>query len=342
MNVPMRHLKTLLLTVLAAALWTEAVWAQRRKDRVVLQEKARTRRITGRVLAETWKSVKLDKDDDGVADETYEAERVRRIEYANRPRYILEAILLKREPRKLIVKLARAYVDNVTPKHILQHAYYDIAAAHARLARTDATELPKVLEAYGKLFGEIPDTRYAITGRIELGNLLLELGKGDEAIRQFEVLATGKFGPEIAQVAKLRVARAELALKRFDRAEKLLSELATSTKGTHPELSQEVKLLASRSMVGQKKFDEAYRSISGVLSEKPSRKILGMAYVVLGDLFAERGQHRTALTAYLKVSLMYPETDSVERSRAYKQAARMLEKLGRADQAKELRKQLEE
>ena len=338
MNAPMRHVKTLILTVLAAGMAATAVYAQKRKDRVVFKDK---RAISGQVLKETWKSVELDRDDDGVADKVYKSDEVDYVKYGTQPRYMLEGILLRRQPRKLIVKLARAYQDDTTPKRVLQHAYYEVAEACASLARTDVRELPKAVEAYEKLFRDIPDTWYAVSGRIELGNLLVELGKGDEAIRQFDVLATGKFGPEIARLGKLRVARAELALKRFGRAESLLSELATSTRGTHPELSQEVKLLASRSMVGQKKFDEAYRSINAVLAEKPSKKILGMAYVVLGDLFAERGRPRTALTAYLKVPLMYPETDSAERSRAYKQAARILKELGRTDEAKELRQQLQ-
>ena len=89
-------------------------------------------------------------------------------------------------------------------------------------------------------------------------------------------------------------------------------------------LTQEVKLLGARSMVGQGKYDEAYRAVTGVLSGKPSGKIRGMAYCVLGDLFAGRGQPKIALTAYLKVAMMYPETDSAERARAGKEAVRLL------------------
>lgn len=336
------HPVMMLLAALTVVLVTDVVHAQVRKDRVVLQEATRTRRISGRVLEETWKEVTVDTDDDGVADNTYEADRVRRIEYANRPRYMLEGILLSRKPAQLIVKLSRAYVDDATPRHIRQHAYHDIAEAHAKLARTDASELPKAVEAYEKLFREIPDTRYAVSGRIELGNLLLEMGKGDQAVRQFNALTSGKFGRENARLGKLRVARVELALKRFNRAEKLLGELEASAAGTSAEVDQEVKLLRGRSMVGQAKYDEAYRTVTGVLSEKPSGKVKGMAYCVLGDLFAGRGKSKTALTAYLKVSMMYPETDSTERARAGKEAVRLLKELGRTEQAGELAKQLSE
>ncbi|HUW56338.1 MAG TPA: tetratricopeptide repeat protein [Planctomycetota bacterium] len=336
----MRRLTTVILAVVVGVLTAEVLCAQEKKDQVVLQEEARTRRISGRVLEETWKTVTVDTDWDGVADGIYEADKVRRIEYADRPRYMLEAILLKRKPPELIVKLGRAYMDDATPRHIRQHAYYDIADAWARIARTDVTELPKAVEAYEKLFREIPDSRYAVTGRIELGNLLLEMGKGDEAIRQFEALTSGKFGAENARLGKLRVARAELALKRYDRAEKILSSLATSTPDV--ELNQEVKLLSARSMVGQGKYDEAHRTVTAVLAQKPTEKVRGMAYCVLGDLFAGRGQPKVALTAYLKVSMMYPETDSTERARAGAQAVRLLEELGRTEEAKELKRSLSE
>jgi len=255
---------------------------------------------------------------------------------------MLEAILLKRKPKELVVKLRRAYNDDATPKHVLQHAYYQITEAYAAQARTDPGVLPQAVAAYERLFRDIPDSRYAVTGRVELGNLLLAQGKAEQAVRQFNALATGNFGPEVTRRSKLLVARVEMSLKRYDRAETLLAELAGSTGPKEVGLSQEVKLLRSRALVGQQKFDEAYRGVEAVLAANPSKKVLGMAYCVLGDLFAARGLYTTALTAYLKVPLMYPEADAPEGMRAIEQARKMLRKLGRTEEAKTLDKQIEQ
>jgi len=338
----MRRLQIILAMLVTTALAAGPVFAQQRNDIVVLQGKTGTQKVSGRVLAETWKSVLLDRDHDNRADVEYDAAQVRRVEYGNRPRYMVEAILLKRKPNELIAKLTRAYVDETTPKYVLQHAYYDIAAAYAELADKDADELPKAVQAYERLFRDIPDTKYAVTGRIELGNLLLGAGRTEEASRQFKALADGPFGEKVAREGKLMTARAELALKRFDRAEKLLAELATSAKAEDAESLQEVKLLRSRSLIGQKKYDEAYKNVETVLSEGPSNKVLGMAYCVLGDLFAERAADETALTAYLKVLVMYPETDAAEAGRARKQACLILDKLGRTEEAETLKRSVVE
>ena len=339
----MGRLKLTLLLLVALGTTGGPLCAQQgNQDVVVLADTKGTQRVTGTVLKETWQTVEVDRAGSGKADVAYETDQVRRIEYANQPRYMIDARLLKRNPKELIDKLSRAYVDDSTPNYVLQHAYYQIAATYAELAKTDAAMLPKAVEAYDKLFSKIPDTRYAVTGRIELGNLLLDKGQGDQAIKQFKILADGGYGPKVARQGKLMVARMQMSLKQFDQAEKLLSDLATGGVGESAEFAQEVKLLRSRSLVGHKKFEEAYRDIQAVLADKPTERMLGMAYGVLGDLFAAKGLYKTALTAYLKVPMMYGAADDTEKVLAVEQACLMLEKLGRAEEARTLKKQLGE
>ncbi len=328
MKRAMRLIPALLLAVLLAA---GAAFAQdSQKDAVILVQKTGTSRATGTVLSETWKGVELDKDGDGRADVTYDIDQVVRVDYGKFPRYLLDARLLKSKPKELIEKLSRAYADDATPMKILQHAYYDLAKVYADEAKADASQLPKAVDAYNKLFTKMPDTRYAVSGRIELGSLELGLGKNDQAVATFRDLAEGGFGPSVSRRGLLLMARAQLSGGCYEDAERSLTKVAEGLKMDETEMAREVKLLKGRSLVGQKKFDEAWRAVAEVLALNPSKKTLAIAYGVMGDYFAAKGDSRAALTAYLKVPLMYGEADAVEKAEALHQAAEMLKKLGRA------------
>jgi predicted negative regulator of RcsB-dependent stress response len=318
----------LLVAVLAAG---GALAQDNKKDGVTLVQKGgATTRVTGTVLSETWKGVELDKNGDGQADASYDIDQVLRVEYARRPQYLTEAQKLSYPPRELIDKLTRAYNDDSTPMNVLQHAYYLIAKSWAELAKADPSQLPKAVDAYNKLFTKMPDTRYAVSGRIELGSLQLSFGKPDQAVATFRTLAEGGFGPAVTRRGRLLMARAQLSGGSYEDAERSLTLVAEGLKMNETEMAQEVKLLKSRSLVGQKKFDEAWRGITEILAQNPSKKTLAMAYGVMGDYFAAKDDHRTALTAYLKVPLMYGEADAVEKAEAVRQAGEMLKKLGRA------------
>jgi tetratricopeptide (TPR) repeat protein len=334
--IPMKRFGIILAAALAAGLLAGPSWAQEKKDTVILRSRVV---VSGYVLKEDWKTVEIDKSGSGRAEVSYPTDQVDRVEYGNRPRYLLDAKLLKTtKPKDYIATLSRAYSDDSTKPFILQHAYHDIAVAYEEMARTDPSMLPKAIEAYEQLFKRVPDTRYSITGRTDLGNMLLAQGKVDEAIRVFQELGNGTFGPKVAQDGKMMIARAELMNKRYEDAEKLLTQLSAGVKMQETELSQQLKLLRCRSLVGQKKLDEAYRGIDEVFAEKPSQKNLGTAYCVLGDVLAARGNYKAALESYLKVPLMYPDADAPEKAQAVKQAVAMLEKLGRAKEAGSVKK----
>ena len=320
------------------AMFAGTVFAQdQKKDTVTVAQKGGTKRYAGIVLAETWKVVEIDTSGDGRSDASFPIDEVTNVNYYNIPQYLMETQKLSFSPKEIVDKLTRAYNDDITRKPILQHAYYQLAKAWVAQAQADATLLPKAVEAYQKLFTKFPDTRYAVTGRTELGNLLVSLGKPEQAVAPFKELADGAFGPAAAQRGKLLMARAQMAAGRNEDAEKSLTELSQTTK-MDVEMTQEVSLLRSRSLVGQQKLDDAWRAVQEVLKGAPSPKVLGMAYGVMGDYFAAKENYKAALAAYLKVPLMYGEADVVERTHAADQAAAMLQKLGRAKEIETLKK----
>lgn len=333
----MRRLRFILLTLLATLVAAPSVCAQERKDTVRYRRGDKIHRVSGRVLRDTWQSVDVDTDEDGEVDQRIPGAQVRQVTYGKLPMYILNANLQKsRNPKKFVEVLTEKqsiYDDATTPKGVLQYAYYDVALACARLARAgEPGMLAKTEQAFGKLFTDIPDTRHIVNARLELGKLCLELGESEKAVRQFKTLAEGNYGPKVVLLSKLMAARVDLSLKRY--ADALATLRTIRATGA---LAEEVELLHCRALVGQKKLDEARTRTVKVLSNTESRKVLGMAYCVLGDYFAARGRHETALTAYLKVLLMYgDDTDTADRSRALKEAKSMLARLWRAAEAKDL------
>lgn len=327
----MRRATTTMTVLLAAALAAQSAWAQgNTRDRVTITQRGGTTSVTGTVLSETWKGLELDKDGDGRADVVYEIDQVVKVDYVKLPRYLLDARLLRSKPKELIAQLMRAYNDDATPARILQHAYYEIAKACANEAAADPAQLPKAAEAYNKLFAKTPDTRYAVTGRVELGMLQLGMGKPEQAIATFRELADGAFGPAVARRGRLLMARAQLSSGNYADAERSLTLVAEGLKMNETEMAQEVKLLKGRSLVGQKKFDAAWATVNEILAANPSNKIVAMAYGVMGDYFAAKGDFRAALLAYLKVPLMYGDADAVENAESTRQACEMLKQLGRA------------
>jgi predicted negative regulator of RcsB-dependent stress response len=335
----MTHRITILMTVvLAAALAGTAQAQQPTKDKVLLKS---GQSVVGVVVTrETWEGVEVEKE--GGAKQTYKYDDVEKVSYGAPPRtpkYLMDGQLLKREPKKLIDTLSRAYVDDSTPKCIRQHAYILVAQACGDLAKTGKGDVAKAVEAYDKLFTDIPDTCYAVTGRFDLANLLIELGQPDKAVKPLEVIASGKFGAKATREAKLLIAAADVKAKKYAEAEKLFADLAKEP-AEDAEFKQQLELMRCRCQVEQKKLDEGYKGVMAVLAGKPSNKSLGKAYNILGDILAERGRYQEAATAFLKVPYMYPEAGVPEQVYAYQHAMEMFDKLGRAEDVKELKKEL--
>ena len=338
----MNAAKRILLVVVFLTGFSTFLSAQVKTDRVYLR--SGDTRYNIRVVEETWKGILVDNNNDGKADIRYKPAQVKYVQYGGEPRYMTDARLHKnpdtgviREPQQTVRKLTPIYTDTDVPARIRQHAYRDVALSYLQMAQTEDKYLNKAVEAYEKLFRDVPDTVYAVTGRFELAERLIEKKRTDDAMKTLKPVVDGKFGTTPAVRAKLILSRLMLSDRRFPEAEKLLGDLVAEKSLEDPKLRYEIRLMMYRAMIEQKKFDESFKGIEGVLAEKPGKEVLGMAYGVLGDHFAARGRLKTALTAYLKVIMMYPETGPLDRARARRESIRILEKLERREDADRLR-----
>jgi predicted negative regulator of RcsB-dependent stress response len=309
-----------------------------RRDLVELTSGAK---LSGKVIEESWKGLKLDKDLDGKSDETIELDKVKTVTYGDRPDYLVKAILLVGKTDKqqeYIEALSRAYFDKNTSKWQLQHAYYKIAQEYEKLSVTDEQYVAKALDAYQKLLDDIPDSRYAPQLRMNLGDLFLARGELDRARKNFQGAIGSGFTADIETRARIRQAQTFLLENKPDQAETTLNQVPAA--GLSPLNAAELTVLKADVLTTRGQYDKAYDMLLGVITDKKAAAIEPEAYEVLGDIFRLQNKNEEALLAYLRVHLMYGDVDAVAHARALVGAVKAANRLNRKEQARALQEEL--
>jgi tetratricopeptide (TPR) repeat protein len=297
-------------------------------------------RLSGKVLEESWKGVKLDPLD-GKAPQTFELEKVKAVTYGEKPQYLVEAMGLKDKAEdrdKYIETLKRAYYDKSSSKWLLQHAYYDIAQEYEKQSATDETCVAKALEAYQKLLDDIPESRYAPQLRMNLGDMFLARGDLAQARKNFQGVVGSGFGPESETRARFREAETYLLENNSDDAAKVLNQVKTDGLGALTQARLTVIKADVLSARGQ--YDKAYESAVDVLNDRKTAAIEPEVYTVLGDVFRAENQNEEALLCYLRVHLMYEDVDPIMHARALVGAVKVCRRMGLKDKARELQEEL--
>ena len=327
------------LVMLVVVAGGASAWAQTPpRDRVVLTN---GERLSGSVLKESWKGIELDKDMDGTADVVYKLEEVEELVYGDRPKYMEEAGKLRGKPEsttEYINTLKRAYFDRATSKWQLQHAYYELAKQYEELSARDDQYLPKALDAYQKLLDDIPETRYALQLRMDLGEMFLSRGELERSRKNFQGLIGGGFGREIETLARFRQAQTYLLQDDPDGATKVLNQLdAGELDGLN---RAKLTVLTAEVLLGRGRYDEAFDALLKVLSRESPRAIQPEVYVALGDVFRVRGRPEDAMLAYLRAYLMYDKVDSVTQARALVGMTKASRRMNRKERVHRFRTEL--
>lgn len=335
----LRRPKVVVLVMLVIVAAGASAWAQNsRRDQVLLTN---GERLSGKVLKESWKGVQLDKNMDGTTDVVYKLEEVKEVVYGNKPKYLGEAGKLRGKPEsttKYINTLKRAYFDRATSKWQLQHAYYELAKQYEELSARDDQYLPKALDAYQKLLDDIPETRYALRLRMDLGEMFLSRGELEKSRKNFQGLIGGGFGQKIETLASFRQIQTYLLQDNPDGAAKVLNRLdADKLDGLN---RAKLDVLSTEVLLGRGRYDEAYDALLKILSRENSGAIQPEVYVVLGDVFRMRGQPEDAMLAYLRTHLMYKKVDSITHARALVGMTKVSRRMNRKDRVHWFRTEL--
>ncbi len=128
--------------------------------------------------------------------------------------------------------------------------------------RLDAS-LPKFLEAASAN----PDSDAGLTARFHLAGILLALGKHAEAEQRYQEVIDNAGGSIYGRTARLGMAEAQVAQRKFDSAIALYTELSRDTSSTLPLDSVLLQLGRAYARAGQ--TEEAVRAFTRVVDEFP-------------------------------------------------------------------------
>ncbi|MFC1708149.1 tol-pal system YbgF family protein, partial [Planctomycetota bacterium] len=188
-------------------------------------------------------------------------------------------------------------------------------------------------EAYKNLLKAHPKTIHYGPAKLGLGRTLAALGSYDEARSAFSELekeAKAKdLGEQYVFAARLELARTFEIQERKPEAAKIYRKLALEAKRKHPEVGFAARLGELRTTGGRRAAEELAKLIDN--TSTPSSVRAG-AYVLIGRLQQEAGNHKQALLSFLRVCFDPPLAGfPEERAEGLYRAAEALEKVKTQD-----------
>ena len=165
-----------------------------------------------------------------------------------------------------------------------------------------------------------------------------------QAEAKYKVLADGKMGKSYRRAGQLGQAKVLVAQEKYSNARRIFNDVRND--GDAPdEVRAAAHLGYARCQLGEKQYKEAADTVKERLlqpngSHAPRYgRILGRAWIVLGDAEAESGggkdQQEWALIRYL-MAINTQGVETEELAEAYYKAREMYKKLGRSDKAADM------
>ena len=330
-------------TLISCVLMALAIAAQARgegKDTIALKDGRRISRVT--VLSDGYKTVEIDRDADGQADETFKASEVTEISYGDAPKSFLLGVssFNMAQYAKAVEQLERALTEeDVRAFWLQQQANYMIGESRRRMAEGDAAELAKAREAFGRVAIRTPEGRMAPAAIRGTGLCHLEEGNTDDARFEFEKLADSEeYGEEWTLRGKLLLARVKSAEGKHEEAMTLCRQAIDGCQTKErKDLLLEAKFSHGELLVAMKRYDEAFKAFGQIAAEAHETDFSTRARAGngIGDALLGADRTREALLAYLRVRVLYFQNRE-ELPHALYGAARCFTLLRKANEAREL------
>jgi len=309
-------------------------------DAVVLKDGRRMTRVS--VLSDGYKTVEVDRDGDGEADEHFPASDIAEISYGDAPGSFLlgAAAFNAHQFAKAITHLERSLKEEKVRRFWLeQQANYMIGESRRNLAEGDRSLLPKARAAFRRVVVETPEGRMAPAAIRGIGLCYLEEGDAEGARREFEKLADGdEYGEEWACRGKLLLARLKGRQGKHKEAMALCKEVLDRCRAAkRTDLYTEARFARAELLVESGKYEEAHEAFRDIAKDAREKdfKTQARTYNGIGDALLGAKRTREALLAYLRVRVLYFQNRK-ELPRALFGAARCFTLLRKADEAREL------
>ena len=331
----------LLVSAALAAVWAPAALAAG-KDTVALKTGKRMSEVT--VTKDGHEGIEVDRDGDGIADETLAPDKVAEVIYGDAPQlYLLALASIKNaQYAKAVEELGKALQEKkVRGFWLKQHGNYLMGECYRRMAGADKALLAKARAAYERVLAETAQGRMAPAAVLGVGLCHLREGNLNDARRRFEKLEmAGEYGDVWVQRGKLALAEVHSRNGDHDDALSLCAEVAKTAKLA--EILGQAARARGRLLARAGRLDPALKVFSDIARKSPDKDIdaKAAAYNGIGDVLAAKNRVREALLAYLRVRVLYFKSRD-ELPHALYGAARCFRILKRAKEARELVAELE-
>ncbi len=140
--------------------------------------------------------------------------------------------------------------------------YYQVAA------QVNQKHEEAAIEASDKLFTDYKSTPYASLASLLMARYEYEQSKTDEAVKQLNRVIKDSEQPELQNIARLRLARIQIASKKYDAAESLLAaKHAPAFNAAFEELSGDVYVAKNEIDKARAAYDKAIEDSAGNASQ---------------------------------------------------------------------------
>ncbi len=173
----------------------------------------------------------------------------------------------------------------------------------------------QAIQAWDKLLGSFPKSRYAPTALVQSGNAALDMGNAEEAKKRFQRLQ-GLAGLPDAEKMKARYYLAKIIQKQgeasknatligqaLEEFKKLLAE--TEKVAELKDVASLAKLGIGECLIGLSKFGEALTYFQGIADSTEDPLMLAGVFNGLGLCYFRTEKWKEAMLAFLRVEVLY-------------------------------------
>ena len=233
-------------------------------------------------------------------------------------------------------KLRKLHKDVAGYTDAQRYVEFKIAEIQVMLAQDDPNDVNKRNEAI-KLMAAFADkngTAWTIVPALKtLARLQEEAGRTDDARATYEKLAGVNGAPkELKRESNILVGRLLLRGGKYEDAESRLSKLLEEMSDDEAQKPL-VRAYLAEAKINQNKLSGVEKDLDGMIKGTSDGRLRGVAYNLLGDLYAKAGKTEDAFWAYLRVDALYND-DPDEQAKALYHLSELFTKIKKSDRAR--------
>jgi len=255
-----------------------------------------------------------------------------------------ESNLKQGQYERAMEKFKKVLADKKSPAWSKHYAAYGLAVCKHKMAEGgQPAALAAAAAEYAKVIKDKADGIKVPDAKFGEGQCYYEAHQLDKAKAVFEQMVKSDYGAFWQMKGKLWLGRILLDQGKGAEAAAVFNEVATAAKGKDDmsEIYYEAQLSRAQGLILDKKFEEARKLLTSVFDEAQEDNIKAAAHNGLGDAFRAEKRVREARLEYLRVIVLYLNSPE-ERARALFFAADCFQQMKDAGNARRFQAMLKQ